>query len=713
MKSRRTASGDRDDRPAGPVLAAVAHDASFVFENFRLDGAKRRLYRDERLVALPANAIETLLLLIEHRGHLVEKDELMRRVWPRTYVGDDSVAQCISVLRHALGDNAANPEFIVTVPRQGYRFIATVTEATAEAAVPSASPSTTAGQHSRWVMWPIVVVAVVIGAALGNGVFVRGSASHGTPLRFREYLPDGVVLSGGGGVSPDGQRLVYVARDASGQARLWVRKLDGTNARELAGTTNAVLPFWSPDGSAIGFFADRWVKTIHLSTGVVQPLAKVLLVPTGGSWSREGLILYGTRTSALNVIPVDGGSARPVTVLNQGAQEYGHTRPQFLPDGRHFLYTVVSTNAARRGLYLGSLDSLETRRVLEGSYAAVTYSPTGHLLFVKNRIVMAQRFDETSFAPTGTPAQLTEALPWDPREITISASDRLLAISGGAPSHQLQWLDRAGHALGAVETSAPLHTPAFSPDGSQLVASSDDPDLAGVWLLDLRRGSSSRITDGIVPYWSPAGDRIVYSSTRRAGVLDIYLSSGASNTPDTLLVENNLSKGVTDWSARGQMVFSMANPQGNIDIWLLDPQTKHATPWVQTPANEMQGRISPDGRWLAYTSDETGRWQVYLQSFPQPGMKRAVSILGGAQPAWRADGKELFYLTPEGVITSVTVSGDAQLASPKPLFRAPVSSDLVKWRNTYAPTGDGQRFLVDAVDDAGRVLDTIVDWQNR
>ena len=690
-----------------------SEQGGFVFGHFRLDAAKRRLYRDDRMVTLPANAIETLLVLIEHRGRLVEKDELMRRVWPRTFVGDDSVAQCISVLRHALGDNAASPEFIATVPRQGYRFIASVTGSTPAPALPIATPSTSAVKRGRWMMWPIIIAAVAIGAALGNGAFVRGSSTHDTPLRFREAIPQGVVLSGGGVVSPDGQRLVYVAKDASGRAQLWVRKLDGTTAHGLEGTSNAVLPFWSPDGRAIGFFADRWVKTIHLSTGVVQPLAKVLLIPTGGSWSRDGVILYGTRTSALNVVPVDGGTAKPVTVLDQGAQEYGHAHPQFLPDGRHFLYTVVSANAARRGLYVGSLDSLDTRRVLDGTYAAVTYSPTGHLLFVKNHIVMAQRFDQMAFAPAGTPTALTEALPWDPREVTISASDRLLAISGGAAAHELRWLDRTGRQLGTVETSVPLHTPAFSPDGSQLVASSDDPELAGVWLLDLRRGAASRVTDGIVPYWSPAGDRIVYSSTRRAGVLDIYLSSGASNTPDTLLVENNQSKGITDWSAKGQMVLSMANPEGNIDIWLLDPTTKHVTPWVQTPANEVQGRISPDGRWLAYTSDETGRWQVYLQSFPQPGMKRAVSILGGAQPAWRADGKELFYLTPEGVITAVTVSTDAQMASPKPLFRAPVSSDLVKWRNTYAATADGQRFLVDAVDDAGRVLDTIVDWQNR
>lgn len=712
-----------------PPPSSTPPSRVFRFGAFRLEAARRRLYREDELLSLSPKAMDALLVLIDRRGHVVDKDEIMEQVWPQTHVGEDSLAQCISSLRHVLGDDATHPEFVLTIPRRGYQFIAPVAETQGDVLPvpplpepippPAVATGVTAspGTRGRLVAVGIVVLAI----ALNSGVvfFGRSPATVSSSLQFREMPPLGGVLTGEATVSPDGQFLAYVATNGQGRAQLWLRKLSSIHPEPLAGTEGAILPFWSPDSGSIGFFADRWLKTLNVASGVVRPLTKLLLVPTGGSWSVNDQILYGTRTSPLHVIPASGGTPKAATTLDPSSQDSWHALPQFLPDGRRFLYTAATSNTVRSGVYVGSLDSPDRRRrVLDGSFDAVTYSPTGHLLYIKDRTLMGQAFDTATLSLDGPPLRFADVeLPWDTEGISISMTDSLLAIAGRTTRRQLRWYDRTGRALAAVDSSTSLHTPVLSTDGTQLVASSDDARLPGIWLVDLVRGGSTRIvSDGIVPFWSRQGDRVAYSSPRRSGVLDIYVKSFSGDGADRLLLQNERGKGVTDWSADGRfLVVSMSNAQSDIDIWLLDAATGSARPWLQTPANEIQGRISPDGRWITYTSDETGRWEVYLQSFPKPGVKRVISVLGGAQPSWRADGAELYFVSLDGDITAVdVVPGTGRLGRTRPLFRAPISAaDLVRRRNLYAAAPDGQRFLIDATENVDGGVASILGWRAR
>lgn len=704
---------------SGPPIAMPVGPPDLTFGPFRVDQIRRRLYRGDEVLSIPMKAMETLLVLIEQRGEVVEKRELMERVWPGTYVGEDSLAQSVCVLRHALGDDVAHPEFILTVPRRGYRFIAPIAEMpdeeTPAMATPQAEPEAPRSSFPR--VQHAMIAALVLGMVATSGaVFVgRSSKLAPAPVQFRETPPRGWMLSGEVSASPDGRCLAYVATSQSGGAsKLWVRRLDVMTAEPLDGTDGATLPFWSPDSGALGFFAGRWLKTINLSSRIVQPLAQVLLIPTGATWSSTGWILFGTRTSALHLVPASGGRVTPATTLDRSKQEYGHARPEFLSDGRRFVFESISSNPAHSGTYVGDLESGERVRLLDGSHHVATLAPNGHLLSITNGRLVAHAFDSASLKLSGFVPITDTALPWNPLDTTISASDTLIALGGRSAHQQLRWYDRTGRPLGIVDTATPLHTPALSADATQLVASSDPPDLPGVWLVDLVRGGSTRIaSDGIVPYWSTTGDRIAYASSRRAGVLDIYVKSVWSKESDVLLFENEWSKGVTDWSRDGRrIVLSMANPQSNIDIWILEAESGRATPWLQTTANEVQGRLSPDGRWMAYASDETGRWEVYLQPVDSQGVKRAVSVAGGAQPSWRADSRELYFLTLDGDVCAVEIFADSgRPGPPVVLFRAPVSNDLVRRRNLYAATGDGQRFLIDTQVDIDSGITSILDWQ--
>ena len=710
------------------------HDAptGYAFGPFRLELPSRQLYRGADILPLTGKAFDTLLLLVRRHGQLVEKDELLSHVWPDTHVTEDSLTQSISVLRRTLGEDAAQPRFIATVPRRGYRFVAPVTVETAgavaghpaEAAGVGAPPAVPASPslpgpaaQPAFAAWPwraALLLGVPVAALLL--VFLRPDTPSAVPneqaIRFEVIAPNGTTLASGGCLSPDGRHLAFVARDVdSGRVRLWIRPLDSSTARPLAGTEGAFRPFWSPDGESIAFFADGRLKKVGLAGAPPQTLATVGYRPSRGTWSRTGVLLYADRMSRIYAVSENGdGKVTPVTTLDASRQEVAHSALQFLPDGRHFLFAVDSTNPDHKGTYVASLDDPSARtRLLDGGAMAVAFAPPAHLVYIRERTLMAQPFDASRLRLSGSPTPLG-ASTLRPTALS-TAPGGLLAFGGNTSSEHLVWFDREGEQLAALPTTTNLHNPAISPDGRQLAV-----DGNGIWLIDLERGAPTRIADGIIPAWSPDGAAIMF--TRRTGTsAAIVMQPLAGESDARTLVDSPEMKLSGDWSRDGRMfVYVTSDPATRLDIWSVAAgEGAAAKPFLKTPVNEMHPRMSPDGRWIAYTSDETGTWEVYVQAFPAAGAKRVISVGGGVEPQWTRGGRELVYLRPDGTLMAVDIAarpGPLQPGPPRPLFRASPAGDITEYRNHYAATADGQRFLINMADESAREpINVVVHWE--
>jgi Tol biopolymer transport system component/DNA-binding winged helix-turn-helix (wHTH) protein len=693
----------------------------YAFGAFRVDVPSYQLRHDDAALPLTPKAFDTLLVLLRHRDRIVGKDELMSAVWPDLFVSEDSLTQSISVLRRTLGDDPNAPKYIATVARIGYRFIAPVEvivtpERTQPAAEPrsgakaaSAAVATTAPAASppspsrlRWMAVAMAAAAVVIAAVVARRALTASAPPPRGPLRFTQESPEGTALRSGGILSPDGRYLAFVAADTrTGHRQVWVRALDAAVARVVPGTEDAERPFWSADGTALAFFASGRLKRVALDGAPAHVVATTGPANFGGSWNRSGLLLFATVRGAVLAVPASGGTPTPVTTLDAAAHEVAHRWPQFLPDGRHFLYYVDSVDPAASGTFLGSLDDKTKTRVVD---APAFYAASGHLLFIRDRVLMAQTFDPGR-GLSGTPVTLAGHVlaPETTNEATISASsDGLLAFSVSKGVKQLQWFDRQGQAQATIASPVDLRNPMLSRDGRRLVAASRSHDeRRGIWTIDVERGAISRVTaDGMRPLLSPSGDRIAFTSDRAAGVADIYIRPvGGRETEDTLVLKSPDNKFVSDWSPDGQfLVYGTTDRRANTDLWMMPiHQPQAATPLVRTPANEVEAQVSPDGHWLAYASDESGSWEVYVQPFPDPGQTTLVSVGGGVEPHWRRDGHELFYLSTDGRLMAVDVKPGASFsaAAPHALFRAPVSGVNV-YINQFTPAPDGQRFLIDA-----------------
>lgn len=691
----------------------------FVFGRFRLETDANRLLRDGAIV-LTGKAVDTLAALVRHRDRVVEKDELMKLVWPDAFVSDDSLTQNISMLRKALGDDSSQPQLIATIPRRGYRFIGSPVEpaepATVGAAhareVPLPAPAAaleTANPAWRPLLWAAGIAAVLL-LVLVRTMDAPNAVLARRAIRFDQTAPAGTTLTSGGVLSPDGRYLAFIARhDNDGKTRLWVRPLESARARVLAGTEGAFRPFWSPDGQALAFFAGGRLKRINVAGGPAQALATVGYRPSGGTWSSNGLILYSDRMSPIYAVPASGTSqVKAVTTFDAARQEIAHYEPQFLPDGRHFLFYADSTNPDHRGTYIGALDESSTSRLLDGANTAVTYAAPGHLIFVRDQVLMAQPFDVSRLRLAGSAMPLGGEL--SSQSAMLSSAAGLLAFGGDATAQHLAWFDRAGRPINELGTLGSLHNPVFSPDQRQLVA-----DNNGVWIVDLERGAPTKIAQGTLPIWSADGTGVVFTSRRVQGATDVMLRPimGQGNE-EQLLLRSREMKLSGDWSRQDKsFVYVTSDPSTRLDIWVMPPQGA-ARPFLNTTSNEMQPRLSPDGKWIAYTSDESGSWEVYVQSFPAGGAKRAISVGGGVEAHWTKDGREIVYLTPDGTMMGVEIAIGTQAlepARPKLLFRVPLNGDITRYRNHYAATNDGQRFLVDTADESSREpITVVVNW---
>jgi Tol biopolymer transport system component/tRNA A-37 threonylcarbamoyl transferase component Bud32 len=452
-------------------------------------------------------------------------------------------------------------------------------------------------------------------------------------------------------VSPDGQQIAFVATGLDGMSQIWVRPVAAPAPQLLPGTVGAVLPFWSPDSRQIGFFAGGKLKRIERASGISQVLADAER-PLGGAWSRNRIILFAVFGSGLRVVAASGGDSRQITTVDPASLRTQHLLPHFLPDGNHFLY--LATSPGDHAIYAGSLDSKESRR-LSPAVASTAYAQVpggaGYLLFVRNGALLAQRFDATRLTTLSQPFQLTGQVMANPDAMPlVSASDNgVLAYCTGGALGQMAWFDRTGRRLNNLGEPGTYTNPAISPDGKK-VAVNQGQGKREIWVYDLTRETALRLTfdpaDESNPAWSPDGSRIAFSSNRR-GHRDVYVKNANGVGEEELVFESAQDKSVEDWGRDGRFLLIYTLERRG-DEWLLPaPGTageRKLTPLLNSQFIENGGQLSPDGQYVLYASDESGRMEVYVQALPPAKGKWPISTGGGVSPRWAPNGKEIFYL---------------------------------------------------------------------
>ena len=525
-------------------------------------------------------------------------------------------------------------------------------------------------------------------------------------------------------LSPDGRRIAFIA-NSSGVNMLWVRPLSGLSAQALAGTEGASHPFWSPDSRFLGFFANGKLKKIEASGGPPQTLADAA-IGRGGAWNREGVILFSPNSrDSIHRVSASGGDSSPVTKLDLEALEFSHRWPHFLPDGRRFLYLAQKTmgESEKNGIYVASLDGDERVLLFNGN-TNVVYTPPGYLLYHRERMLLARPFDPKSlrFSEEAFPVAEDVQFFVNFAYAVFSASHQgLLAYqkgSGGGQS-QLTWLDRTGRPAGAVGAVGYLTTPRLSHDGRRVAVGILDAraGFGDIWIHDLARNTSTRFTFDPAgensPHWSPDDSRIVFSSTRK-GAGDLYVKNSAGTANEEPLLVSTALKVPQDWSRDGRTILYQENdPRAKTlwDLWTYSIDDRKSKPFLRSPFNEVQGRFSPDGRWIAYVSNESGREEVYVVAFPEPGGKWQISTAGGRAPTWTRGGREIVYRSAADEILSVEVETEPtfQAGIPKALFKAHIPPGGGR---PYDVTPDGERFLVNLApsDQVSDPLTLVQNW---
>ena len=578
-----------------------------------------------------------------------------------------------------------------------------------------------------------ILGSVAIGLAVG-GRYMSTVATPAALVRFEVQPPADVTLTPAPiasaaqlALSPDGRRLAFVAARKRAASQLWIRPLDGVQAQPLPGTEGASFPFWSPDSRFIAFFAGGKLKKIDTTGGVPQVLCPAG-AGRGGAWNPDGIIVFvGQGNSPISRISASGGVVTAATTFDPDQAVIGQSWPQFLPDGRHFLYYQRSSKPEYRGVHVTALDSSSSTRILESDGMAVYAS--GHLVFVRDGTLFAQAFDDRTLQTSGDPVRIGEHVGyWTAglgyAAVTVSPSGVLAHGPSVRLTTSLRWHDRSGASTGPPTAPAQYTTPRLSPDQKSVVVAMTDgataqPDL---WVLGLARGTTSRLTSDPAtdwfPAWSADGGRLLFGSNR-LGVTTPFQKVVGGGQEEPAAESVFRAAGATspsDTSGDGRLLLYTQLTQRGYDLGVLTlTGERKASTFLGTPFNEAQARFSPNTRWVAYASDESGTFEVYVRPFPAASGQTQISIAGGMQPEWRRDGKELFYISADGKLTAVPVTTDGATFSagtPHALFDVEVPEPNPPYPTDYAVTADGQRFLVNTVVDQPTrpALTVILNW---
>lgn len=724
---------------------------------------ERLVLKDGRPVPLTPKAFDLLVVLTANPGRLLTKEQLMQAVWPETTVEESNLSYHVFAIRKALGESTEVDRYIETVPKRGYRFVAVVervapddrardpapesatalerhegtdlpVEAHAEAARTEGFP----GRRRTGVAlrpWLLLAGGLALGALMlpGVGPFRRAPVPT-TSVHFQEPVTGRLAETGMFSVSPDGRRLVFAAEGADGVLRLWSRTMNTLQPVPLPGTeVFAIIPpvVWSPDSRFVAFDPGYVLKKASVDGGAPQSLCEMPGTAVGGSWNRAGDILLGNALGGLFRCPAAGGRATSVTVAELSKGER-HIFPSFLSDGRRFLYLRISrTNPETSGIYLGELGtesrSVGNRLITTGfgaAFVAATGSGPGAIVFARDGALFAQRFDEQQLELIGDPIRLADGIGSFLDGAFFSVSPRTLVYRAPEPDSRLTWFDRQGKELARVGTPDRITSLSLSPDGNRALVTMQAPQgtvNADLWLFDVTATAPppTRLTFGPAlefwPTWS-TNDRFVVGSA--GGASGVYQQTVGGEPQE--LFKTGGPEIVTSVTGDGRIVLytTITGPATGGDIWVRihgDGASASLRPFLQREKDQSEARLSPDRRWVAYVSNEAGPSEVFVTEFrfdPATGSVTAgesirISEGGGFSPRWRRDGRELFYLTPDGSVMALRIG-------PKSEFRPGMAKRLFKVPGVipeWGVTQDGARFLFAVPVSPPPPFNVVQDWQ--
>ena len=628
----------------------VSPGSQYQFGAFWLDAARRTLCRGGERVAMTARAFDVLLALVERAGETVDKDELLRIVWPDAVVEESNLTQQVFVIRRLLGTPPGHAGYIVTVPRRGYRFVAPVTRAAVEPSVPpdSAAPAPVPMPHTFRLAVPLPPDAPL------------------APVAAR-------ALS----VSPDGRTIVYVAGGAAG-SRLYRRALERFDATPIPATEGAVNPFFSPDGEWIGFTDGRRLMKVPAIGGPPQTICELNGDVRGATWAPSSVIVFAAGpASPLWQVSSDGGTPRPLTTLRFDEGERTHRWPHVLPDGGGVMFTIGHADASsfdEASLAVADLNNPDHRIVLHHASDGRCWGART-LLCGRQGTLMAAAFDLQRREVVGAPRVFVAGVVMSPTGAVHAACAEtgvLVHAPGGVqmPGRSLVTLARDGTTVHTTACEDPIEEPRVSPDGRFAIVGRRGRG-SDLWLYDRVRQAFRRLTfdeKSFAGIWGPGSSTITCSSSS-GGIADLYCLEPDRGVESTLLLQTEFEKVPGAWSPdAAALAYTEYHPETGADIWVLLRATGAARPLVRTRFNEYGPRFSPDGRYVAYTGDESGRREVYVVSLPDGSDKCQISTDGGAEPVWSLDGQELFYRVGQRTMRVDVSRGPHRSGVPATLF---------------------------------------------
>lgn len=723
-----------------------------TFGAFEANLRTRELLNAGAKVRLPDQSFQVLAILLERQGELVTREEIHKRLWPQdTFVDfDHGLNNAVNRLREALGDSAEAPRFIETLPRRGYRFIVSPGSRPAASQVerrqdqtgrveireiaPEVVPAIKVKPRQRW--W-LYLALCVTAAVILLVVFEKSRTQIAPSSRTFILPPEGarfdLVGDDGGSVAlgPDGSKLAFVALDKEGKAQVWLRRLERLTAEPLEGTEGATFPFWSPDGNAVGFFAGGKLKKIDLATGQVVSLCRAPF-GRGGSWSHGVIVFTPDSHSAIYKVSDSGGAPVAVTIVDT-SKHTTHRWPKFLPDGQHFLYLAASHQryAHDNAVYLASMSGKQNQLVV-ASDADATYA-SGYLFFLQKNSLVAQAFDLDSGQLRGEIRPTVERVLYDPSiwKVVLDVSENgVMAYQLGekVTGTRMKLWDRSGREVALIDDSGYETEVHLSPDGRKIItgrsAMRGGGGYSDLWVYDLASGGRTQITfnkyDNGSAIWSRDGARVLFAGKRQH--YNVYEVNAAGTGQEHLILETGSDTWPLDLSPDGRfLLYGQGLNIGRTEsqLWIYDMKGQvPPSPLLGSHAVEGDGQFSPDGRWVAYTSNESGTEQVYVVPFQRLsassagkadiGGRRQISVSGGRWPRWRRDGRELFYVSPDSSLVAVPVKirgSQCETGAVRSLFRIDQPHDTFP----YDVAPDGRRFILNTPAPEGNAPLTLVE----